>query len=187
VFLKDKGDTLVDLRGVYCPYGEVSIINILNGVKIGNSIEILSDCVAASKVFPKIAEELGFRYEIYDMGDYASYIFIRYRKTDINEPDLCKIKEGIRDYKYIASLFIYFNKIEKIEQYDEFCRDILDYDKEYLAVVSPRGRSWFLISYINKNILASRLEYEGVTFFDDCAFTVLDGLKGKFSVYRLIH
>jgi len=49
---------------VYCPYGEVSIINILNGVKVGNSIEILSDCVAASKIFPKIAEELGFRYEI---------------------------------------------------------------------------------------------------------------------------
>jgi len=51
----------------------------------------------------------------YNMGDYASYIFIRYRKTNINESDLSKIKEGIRDYNYIASLFIYFNKIEKAD------------------------------------------------------------------------
>lgn len=29
IFLKDKGDTLVNLRGVYCPYGEVSIIKYL--------------------------------------------------------------------------------------------------------------------------------------------------------------
>lgn len=123
----------------------------------------------------------------YNMGDYASYIFIRYRKTNINKSDLSKIKEGIRDYNYIASLFIYFNKIEKADRYDEFYRNILDYDKEYLAVASPRGRSWFLISYVNKNILASRLEYEGVTFFNDFVFTVLEGLKGKFTVYRLIH
>ncbi len=186
VLFKENGEKVIDLRGVYCPYGEVSIVNILNKVEVGHSIEILSDCVAASNVFPKIAEELGFKYEIFNLGDHASYIFLRYRKTEIKEPNLSEAKQGIRDFNYLASLFLYFNKIEKIEEYDEFYRDILEYNQS-LAVLSPRGRSWFLVSYVNKKVITSRLEYEGITFFDDCVYTVLEGLKGRFTLYRLVH
>ncbi|ARM75256.1 sulfurtransferase TusA family protein [Acidianus manzaensis] len=178
---KDEAEVLEDIRGLSCPLAEISLLKILENMKTGEKIEVLSDCVASTKIFPIIAKELGFISQAFNMGDYVSFIFLK-----IKDPKLPDFKVCLKNYKRIALSILKYNKIEKIEEYSKFSQELLYYDKDNITVASPEGRGWFLISYGNEKLKEIRLEYEGLTFFNDAAISVIDGLKGKFRVYRLV-
>ncbi|AWR96764.1 hypothetical protein DFR86_03805 [Acidianus sulfidivorans JP7] len=170
-----------DIRGFTCPLAEISLIKILENMNVGEKVEVLSDCVASTKVFPTIAKELGFVSQAYNMGDYISYVFLRIKSHKISNVDI-----SFDSYEQIGLSLLKFSKIEKIEEYENFNDEILLYNKENITIGSPEGRGWFLISHGYSKPREIRLEYKGKTLFNDDALSALNGEKGKFKIFRLV-
>ncbi|PVU69312.1 hypothetical protein DDW09_04240 [Sulfolobus sp. SCGC AB-777_L09] len=146
VFMKSVGDYILDLRGLVSPVPEIEVKKKLIELRIGESLEVLVDNPAAVEItFPEVAKLFRCRYEVFNMGDYVSFVFYKLSTTPtrteyveaIENKDLKKIKEYFREGEFRALLYFYFSKIEKSITSNGIRRDQLKKDVLGLITAAP--------------------------------------------------
>ncbi|QIW24881.1 sulfurtransferase TusA family protein [Sulfolobus sp. S-194] len=65
----NKPDVILDLRGEPCPEPQIEIVKMLNHMKEGQVLEILSDDEPAELSIPVICESRGYPCEIEKQGN----------------------------------------------------------------------------------------------------------------------
>jgi TusA-related sulfurtransferase len=80
--MKSVGDYILDLRGLVCPVPEIEVKKKLMELRIGESLEVLVDNLAPVEItFPEVAKLFRCRYEVFNMGDYVSFVFYKLSAT----------------------------------------------------------------------------------------------------------
>ncbi|TRM82368.1 SirA family protein [Sulfolobus sp. D5] len=180
----------IDLRGTVCPVPEIEAKKAIMSSKPYDPIEVLVDHPGAIiYTLPEVAKIFNCRYEVRNMGDYASFIFICGKiESDSLKIDLNDVKNIMRDEKQIAKLYTYFDKIIKQDKVNKITNDLFNVEGLKLIVASPEGRGWLFTGlFKDSKLLSARLESDNVRLFDEEAFYYIMGLEGMINVYYLTH
>jgi len=65
----EKIDRRLDLRGKVCPYPTLEPRMSLNEMAEGEVLEVITDYYPARQTIPKLMQDLGYIYEIFDEGE----------------------------------------------------------------------------------------------------------------------
>ncbi|MEW9492359.1 MAG: sulfurtransferase TusA family protein [Candidatus Aramenus sulfurataquae] len=179
----------LDLRGTVCPVPEIEAKKAILSSRPFEPIEVLVDHPAAILyTLPEVARVFNCRYEVRNMGDYASFVFICGRKEGNLKLDLSDVKNVMRSEGEIARLYLYFDKVVKEVKVDKITSELFEVEGTKLIVASPEGREWLLTSlFEGPRLLGARLDYGNVKLFDEDALNSVIGYEGLTNVYYLEH
>ncbi len=180
----------IDLRGTVCPVPEIEAKKAIMSSKPYDPIEVLVDHPGAIiYTLPEVARIFNCRYEVRNMGDYASFIFICGKiESDSLKIDLNEVKNIMRDERQIAKLYTYFDRIIRQDRVNRITNDLFNVEGLQLIVASPEGRGWLFTGlFKDSKLLSARLERDNVRLFDEEAFYYIMGLEGIINVYYLTH
>ncbi|MBW9141811.1 MAG: sulfurtransferase TusA family protein, partial [Candidatus Aramenus sp.] len=179
----------LDLRGTVCPVPEIEAKKAILSSRPFEPIEVLVDHPAAILyTLPEVARVFNCRYEVRNMGDYASFVFICGRKEGDLKLDLSDVKNVMRSEGEIARLYLYFDKVVKEVKVDKITSELFEVEGTKLIVASPEGREWLLTSlFEGPRLLGARLDYGNVKLFDEDALNSVIGYEGLTNVYYLEH
>ncbi|BCU69084.1 sulfurtransferase TusA family protein [Stygiolobus caldivivus] len=196
VFMKSVGDHLLDLRGLVCPAPEIEAKKKLMEIRIGESLEVLVDNPAAVEItLPEVAKLFNCRYEVFNMGDYVSFVFYKLSATPtrtdyveaIESLDVEKMKELLKEGEFRAFLYVYFDKIVKNMSCYGIKREYLKHEGFGLISAAPIGRGWLLTAIADKEkILAIRLDTDEGVYFGEEALARLPK-EGEVNIFYLSH
>jgi tRNA 2-thiouridine synthesizing protein A len=65
----EKIDRRLDLRGKVCPYPTLEPRMALNEMAEGEVLEVITDYYPARQTIPKLMQDLGNSYEVFDEGE----------------------------------------------------------------------------------------------------------------------
>ncbi|BFH73044.1 sulfurtransferase TusA family protein [Sulfurisphaera javensis] len=193
---KTNPDEVLDLRGYSCPVPEIKTKQKLYSMEKGKVLEVLVDNPAAIEyTLPEVARLFNCRYEIYNMGDYASFIFVKLGNTKtcsqfveaIEEEKENEIKQLIKEGEFRAFLYSYFDQIVSQKAVNAIKKEDLKYEGLTLVSSAPIGRGWLLTALVNgEKIFAVRLDIEDKTLYDEDALKYLP-IEGESNVFYLKH
>jgi len=191
-----KPDKVVDLRGEECPVPEITLKRELMKANRGEIIEALTDNPAAvAHTIPEIIKLFNCRYEVLKYEDYVSFrilVLSNTINTDeyvkvIKEFNEARIRELIRDKKFMSFLYTYFVKFHKVEKVNDFKNYRFNCEKDICLVSSaPLGRGWLFTGLIKSNkMVCARIDTENETLLDYQALEYLKKLAGETNVMYL--
>lgn len=191
-----KPDKVVDLRGEECPVPEITLKRELMKANRGEIVEVLTDNPAAvAHTIPEIIKLFNCRYEVLKYEDYVSFrilVLSNIINTDeyvkaIKEFNEIRIKELIRDKKFMSFLYTYFMKLHKTEKVNDFRNYIFNCEKDICLVSSaPLGRGWLFTGLVKNNkIVCARIDTKDGTLLDYEALEYLKKLSGETNVMYL--
>ena len=196
VFMKSIGDYVLDLRGQVCPVPEIETKKKMMELKVGESLEVLVDNPAAVEVtLPEVARLFNCRYEVFNMGDYVSFVFYKLSATPtktaymevIERRDEEKIKELMKEGEFRAFLYAYFDKIVKRISSYGVKKEHLVHDDFGVISAAPIGRGWLLTAVVDKDrVLAVRLDTDSGVYFNEDALDKLPN-EGEVNIFYLSH
>ena len=196
VFMKSIGDHILDLRGTVCPVPEIETKKKLIELKTGESLEVLIDNPAAVEItLPEVSRLFNCRYEVFDMGDYVSFVFYKLSSTPTRTEFLEAVesKNGellsqlIKNGVFRAFLYSYFDKIMRKITSDIIRKEDLRHETYGLITAAPIGRGWLLTAIVDKDkILAIRLDLDNQVLFGEEAIKRLP-IEGELNLFYLYH
>ncbi|AHC52069.1 response regulator SirA [Sulfolobus acidocaldarius SUSAZ] len=179
----------MDLRGSVCPVPEIKTKKAILSARRYEPIEVLVDHPGAIfYTLPEVARIFNCRYEVRNMGDYASFIFVCEKIDKSLEIRLEDVKNIMRDERELAKLYTYFDKIVKQIKVDKITADLLNVSDLLLIVASPEGRGWLFTALFDSNkLLGARFESDDIRLFDEQALYSVMGVEGIINIYYLTH
>ena len=196
IFMKSIGDYVLDLRGTVCPVPEIEAKKKLMELRTGESLEVLVDNPAAVEItLPEVSRLFNCRYEVFDMGDYVSFVFHKLSSTPTRTEFLETVEsmngellsQLIRNGVFRAFLYSYFDKIMRKVTSNIIRKEDLRHETYGLVTAAPIGRGWLLTAVVNKDkILAVRLDLDNQVFFGEEAIKKLP-IEGELNIFYLYH
>ncbi|BFI74652.1 sulfurtransferase TusA family protein [Sulfurisphaera ohwakuensis] len=196
VLFKTVPDEILDLRGYSCPVPEIKTKQKLLKMEKGKVLEVLIDNPAAIEyTLPEVARLFNCRYEIYNMGDYASFVFIKLDNTRtytnytevVEEVKENEIKELIKESDFRAFLYSYFDQIVEQRKAMQLQLEDIKYQGYTVISAAPIGRGWLFTALVNgDNIIAARLDVENNSFYNEDALKRLP-IEGECNIFYLKH
>ena len=183
----------LDVRGEQCPIPEIAAKKELTKMKPGEELEILVDHPAAVDVtLPEVAKLMNCRYDIYNMGDYVSFVMLKLGDPIMNKNYLEaltkreRIPEMMKDMGFIAFLYSVFDKVIKQLPTDGLYPEIFRYEGLTLVTSASIGRGWLAVALVeNDKVLGMMLDIKGDRYWNQDALKVINRVKGIGNVFYL--
>lgn len=184
---------VLDVRGEECPVPEIAAKKELSKMRPGEELEILVDHPAAVNItLPEVARLMKCRYEIYNMGDYVSFVMLKLGDPSIDEMyelGLTKwelIPQLIKDIGFIAFLYSKFDRIVKQVPIEELREDHFRFEGLTCVSSASIGGKWLAVGLVSdEKILGLMLDINGQRLFNEEARAKLGKIKGLGHVFYL--
>lgn len=183
----------LDVRGEQCPIPEIAAKKELTRMRPGEELEILVDHPAAVDVtLPEVAKLMNCKYEIYNMGDYVSFVMLKLGDPIMNKNYLEglihreKIPEMMRDMGFVAFLYSVFDRVVKQVSTDGLSPEIFRYEGLTLITSASIGRGWLAVALVeDQRVLGMMLDIKGERYWNEEALNIMNKVKGIGNAFYL--
>jgi len=184
--LKPEVKKVVDVRGEVCPVPEMIAKRELMKIKPGEMLELLVDHPAAVEVtLPEVAKLFNSKYEIFNMGDYVSFVMLKLGdpSTHWQFAEALEERRGIEelmgDGAFLAYLYTVFDRVVRREKVEALSPSILRGEGLTMIAAASIGRGWHLTALVeDENVLGVTLNDQGVRSVNREALNRLSSIKG---------
>ncbi|QKR01056.1 sulfurtransferase TusA family protein [Metallosphaera tengchongensis] len=184
---------VLDVRGEQCPVPEIASKKELMKMRPGEELEVLVDHPAAVNVtLPEVAKLMNCKYEIFNMGDYVSFIMLKLGNPVVHSlyasslSERERLAELIKDTGFIAYLYVTFDRIVKQVPVNGLSESYLNFDGLTVVTSASIGRGWLLVSLVEGDkVYATMLDFSGERYWNEEALRNLDKVKGMGHVFYL--
>ncbi|AWS00549.1 preprotein translocase subunit TatB [Metallosphaera hakonensis JCM 8857 = DSM 7519] len=192
-FMKPFVRKVLDVRGEECPVPEIAAKKELTKMRPGEELEVLVDHPAAVDVtLPEVAKLMNCKYEMFNMGDYVSFIMLKLGDpvSNVRYVEALKTRQGIpelmKDMGFMAFLYSVFDKIVKQVPVDGLSPELLRFDGLSLVSSASIGRGWLLVALVeDEKILGVMLVMREQRLWNEDAISHLNKVKGIGNVFYL--